>query len=170
MKSVSFALVIVASTVALAAGTTATTTTTTTTTTKGAAATTPAATTAATTTGATLKPADATAVSYDKVTVADAGTQKTVKGKIVGTHCEKDICFLNFHTDYRKYVSVVVKGEDFAKFAKVEGADIQAKMNWYTTQPGVQVTGTVTKYEGKSGARPQIMVTSADMIRPTTAN
>lgn len=168
LKSVTMSLIVLASSAAIAAGTT--TTTTTTVTTKGAAATTPAATTAATTTGMALKPADATAVSFDKVTVADAGKVQTVKGKIVGTHCEKDICFLNFHTDYRKYLSVVVKGEDFAKFANVEGADIKAKMDWYTKQPGVQVTGTVTKYEGKTGARPQITVTSADMIRPTTAN
>lgn len=172
LKSVSFALVTVGSAIAVAAGTAATTTTTTTVTTKGAAATTPSATTAAatTTTATALKPADATAIPFEKVTVADAGKTQTVKGKIVGTHCEKDICFLNFHTDYRKYVSVVVKAADFEKFAKVEGADIKAKMDWYTKQPGVQVTGTVTKYEGKSGARPQIMVTSADMIRPTTAN
>jgi len=167
-KSISLVSVMAASAIAMAAGTT--TTTTTTVTTKGAAATTPAATQAATSTGAALKPADSNAVSFDKVTIADAGKVQTVKGKIVGTHCEKDICFLNFHSDYKKYLSVVVKGENFEKFANVEGADIKAKMNWYAKQPGVQVTGTVTKYEGKSGARPQIMVTSADMIRATTAN
>lgn len=154
----SIAVAMLASSVALAAGTTTATTTTTTTTPTAAA------------TG-TLKPADATAIPFEKVTVADAdGKVKTVKGKIVGTHCEKDICFLNFHTDYRKFVSVVVKAADFEKFAKVEGADIKAKMDWYTKQPGVQVTGTVTKYEGKTGARPQMMLTSAEMIRPTTAN
>lgn len=167
-KSIILASVMSASAMALAAGTT--TTTTTTVTTKNAATATPAVTQAVPVTGEALKPADANAVSFDKVTIADAGKIQTVKGKIVGTHCEKDICFLNFHSDYKKYVSVVVKAENFEKFAKVEGADIKAKMDWYAKQPGVQVTGTVTKYEGKSGARPQIMVTSADMIRPTTAN
>lgn len=154
VKTISMALVMVASTVAMAAGTTATTTTTTTTTTAAK----PAA----------LPKADATAVHFKKVTKEQYKKTGTVVGPIVGTFCDDKMCFLNFDKDFKHNLSVVIKKEDFANFSHVPGTDIKAKMDSWIGKT-VQVTGTVDEYVGKSGTRPQIYLTKETDIKEVVA-
>lgn len=123
---------------------------------------------AATTANVMLPKADAKAVDYSVITLADAKKAETftVKGPVVETYCDTNICALNFHTDFRKYVSIIIEKKDFVNFASIPGTDMKAKMEWYKTKGAVQVTGKVQEYTGKSGSRPQIHATMPTDIKP----
>ena len=92
---------------------------------------------------------------------------KTIEGTVVGTFCDDKRCFLNFHEDFRKYVSAVIDSADFAKFSKAAGKEMKADLDKMYTGKKVQITGAITEYKSKSGGdgRPQIMLTDSAKIK-----
>jgi micrococcal nuclease len=86
----------------------------------------------------------------------DAGTYEgklvTVDGTVVATHNSGNVCHLNFHEDYRKYFSVVMFGQDLAKFPP--------RPEDYYLKRHVRVTGIVKDYKGA----PEIAVSDPAQI------
>ena len=76
-----------------------------------------------------------------------------VEGTIVGGRCLRRICFLNFHRDYKRHLSLVI-------FEPVRDR-FPAEPDAYYRGREVVVTGRITPYRG----RPQILLSSADQIR-----
>ncbi len=68
------------------------------------------------------------------------GRLVTVDGTVVATYNSGKVCHLNFHQDYRKYFSVVMFSQDFAKFP--------AKPEDFYLKRHVRVTGVVKEYKG----------------------
>ena len=106
------------------------------------------------------------AISYEEVTPAMYKTTKTVKGKIVGTFCNKEMCFLNFNKDYHTKLSAVIMASDFAKFTSLPGADINAKLAALTNKD-VQITGMLGEFKGPkdTAGRPQIYLTDVASLK-----
>jgi DNA/RNA endonuclease YhcR with UshA esterase domain len=75
-----------------------------------------------------------------------------VEGTVVRTHRAKSVLYLNFHSNWKKYVSVVILGGDLARFPKDAEEYYRGKT--------VRVRGVVTKYRD----RPEIVVRSPDSI------
>lgn len=93
---------------------------------------------------------------------------KTVEGTIATTYCDDKRCFLNFDKDFRKYLSAVIVAEDFAKFSKLTGKELQAELEKMYAGKKVQITGALTEYKGKDldkPGRPQIALTGTDKIK-----
>jgi hypothetical protein len=76
----------------------------------------------------------------------------TVEGKIVRTHRGKNILFLNFHPNWKKYLSVVIYGKDLPGFPDNPETFYRNKT--------LRVRGTVTLHKD----RPEIVVTSPAAI------
>ena len=112
------------------------------------------------------EPAKTSAISYEEVTPAMYKTTQTVKGKIVGTFCNKEMCFLNFNKDYRTKLSAVIVAADFAKFTSLPGADINAKFAALTNKD-VQITGMLGEFKGPKDTtgRPQIYLTDVSSLK-----
>lgn len=81
------------------------------------------------------------------------GEEVLVEGRIVRTHRSRDRLFLNFHPNWRKYVTVVVPAEELSRFPEDPERHYGGRE--------VRVTGTVTTYEG----RPEIVVRDPSRIR-----
>lgn len=77
----------------------------------------------------------------------------TVEGKIVSTHNSGRACFLNFHPDYRRYLSLVIFASDFSKFPP-------SPEKFYLNKK-VRVSGRVKLYQG----RPEIILSSPSQIK-----
>jgi len=80
------------------------------------------------------------------------GREVTVEGKIVRTHRGKNILFLNFHPNWKKYLSVVIFGKDLPGFPD--------NPETYYRNKALRVRGTVTLHKD----RPEIVVTSPEAI------
>jgi micrococcal nuclease len=80
------------------------------------------------------------------------GREVTVEGKIVRTHRGENILFLNFHPNWKKYLSVVIFGKDLPGFPDYPEAFYRNKV--------LRVRGTVTLHKD----RPEIVVTSPSAI------
>ena len=69
------------------------------------------------------------------------GEYVTVEGTIVATHNSGKACFLNFHPDYKRYLTLVIFASDFSLFpANAE--------NYYSGKK-VRVSGYIKAYKGK---------------------
>jgi hypothetical protein len=75
-----------------------------------------------------------------------------VEGKLVRTHRAENVLYLNFHPNWKKYVTVVILGRDLERFPKDAGTYYKGKT--------VRVRGEVALYKG----RPEILVRSPDAI------
>jgi endonuclease YncB( thermonuclease family) len=80
------------------------------------------------------------------------GREVTVEGKIVRTHRGRNILFLNFHPNWKRYLSVVIFGKDLPGFPD--------NPETYYRNKVLRVRGTVTLHED----RPEIVVTSPAAI------
>ena len=81
------------------------------------------------------------------------GEKVTVEGKIVGTYNSGKACFLNFHTNWRKYFTAVIFASDFDKFPSNPEDCFQDKT--------VQITGVIKEYKGK----PEIVLRDPSQIK-----
>ncbi|MGZ8430600.1 MAG: thermonuclease family protein [Candidatus Deferrimicrobiaceae bacterium] len=80
------------------------------------------------------------------------GREVTVEGKIVRTYRGKNILFLNFHPNWKKYLSVVIFGKDLPGFPD--------NPETFYRNKALRVRGTVTLHKD----RPEIVVTSPAAI------
>jgi endonuclease YncB( thermonuclease family) len=80
------------------------------------------------------------------------GREVTVEGKIVRTHRGENILFLNFHPNWKKYLSIVIFGKDLPGFPDDPETFYRNKV--------IRVRGTVTLHQD----RPEIVVTSPAAI------
>jgi micrococcal nuclease len=80
------------------------------------------------------------------------GREVVVEGTLVRTHRAKKILYLNFHPNWKKYVTVVILGRDLARFPRDAERFYRGKT--------VRVRGEVTLYKG----RPEIVVRSPEAI------
>jgi len=83
---------------------------------------------------------------------SNIGREVTVEGKIVRTHRGKNILFLNFHPNWKKYLSVVIFGKDLPGFPD--------NPETFYRNKALRVRGTVTLHKD----RPEIVVTSPEAI------
>lgn len=77
---------------------------------------------------------------------------KIVEGKIVATNNTGKVCFLNFHSDWRRYFTAVIFASDFHKFP-------QHPEDYYLNRY-VRVRGLIKEYRGK----PEIILKSQSQI------
>ena len=75
-----------------------------------------------------------------------------MEGKIVRTHRGKNILFLNFHPNWKKYLSVVIFGKDLPGFPD--------NPETYYRNKALRIRGTVTLTKD----RLEIVVTSPEAI------
>ncbi|MBI5419262.1 MAG: thermonuclease family protein [Deltaproteobacteria bacterium] len=80
------------------------------------------------------------------------GREVVVEGKIVRAHRGKKVLYLNFHPNWKKYLTVVILGRDLGRFPK----DAEK----YYMGKKVRVRGEVALYRD----RPEIVVRSPDAI------
>jgi micrococcal nuclease len=80
------------------------------------------------------------------------GREVVVEGILVRTHRGKKVLYLNFHPNWKKYVTVVILGGDLANFPRDPEKYYKGKT--------VRVRGEVTDYKG----RPEIVVRSPNAI------
>jgi micrococcal nuclease len=80
------------------------------------------------------------------------GRHVVVEGTLVRTHRAKKVLYLNFHPNWKKYLTVVILGRNLARFPKDAEKFYRGKT--------VQVRGEVTLYKG----RPEIVVRSPEAI------
>ena len=83
---------------------------------------------------------------------AHVGREVTVEGKIVRTHRGKNILYLNFHPNWKKYLTVVIFGKDLPGFPD--------NPETFYRNKALRVRGTVTLHKD----RPEIVVTSPAAI------
>ena len=69
------------------------------------------------------------------------GQKVTVTGRVVRTFKNDKVCFLNFHNNFTKYMSVVLFSSKFKYF--------QPNPEQYYLDKTVQVSGKIKEYEGK---------------------
>lgn len=81
------------------------------------------------------------------------GKSITVEGKIVRTYNSGKACFLNFHTDYKRYFTAVIFKSDFNKFPT-------SPEEFYKNK-NVQITGVIKEYNGS----PEIIMKSPSQIK-----
>ncbi|MBI5576107.1 MAG: thermonuclease family protein [Deltaproteobacteria bacterium] len=81
-----------------------------------------------------------------------AGKEIVVEGKLVRVHRAGKVLYLNFHTNWKKYLTVVVMGKDLRKFPKNPEALYKGKT--------VRVRGKVTMYKD----RPEMIIRSPKVI------
>jgi micrococcal nuclease len=80
------------------------------------------------------------------------GREVVVEGTLVRTHRAEKVLYLNFHPNWKKYVTVVILVRDLALFPKDAEKHYKGKT--------VRVRGEVTLYKG----RPEIVVRSPEAI------
>jgi micrococcal nuclease len=80
------------------------------------------------------------------------GREVAVEGTLVRTHRAKKALYLNFHPNWKKYITVVILGRDLARFPKDAETCYRGKT--------VRVRGVVTEYKG----RPEIVIRSPEAI------
>ncbi len=78
--------------------------------------------------------------------------QQVVEGMIVRKYNSGRACFLNFHPDYRQYLSLVIFASDFQKFP--------SRPEEYYLNKKVRMKGRVVLYQGRS----EIILTSPSQI------
>lgn len=81
------------------------------------------------------------------------GQYVIVEGIIVDTHNTGETCFLNFHSDWKQYFTVVIFACDFLNFP------VQPEV--YYLGKRVQVIGIIKKYKNSA----EIIVKTSDQIR-----
>jgi hypothetical protein len=81
------------------------------------------------------------------------GEYCTVEGTIVAAHNSGKACFLNFHSNYNRYLTAVIFANRFGAFPPSPEQYYQGKR--------VRVTGEVKQYQGK----PEIVLESPDQIQ-----
>jgi endonuclease YncB( thermonuclease family) len=97
------------------------------------------------------KTAVSTPVPWDEAQ-RHVGRSVTTEGTIVRTHRVKSALFLNFHPNWKRYVTVVIFARDLKRFPKDAHVFYKGKT--------VRVTGEVTLYKD----RPEIVVRTPDAI------
>ena len=93
---------------------------------------------------------------------------KTVEGTIAATFCDDKRCFLNFDKDFRKFLSAVISAENFSKFSKATGKELQAEIEKMYVGKKVQIIGAITEYKSKDASqpgRPQIALAATTDIK-----
>lgn len=80
------------------------------------------------------------------------GRRCTVEGRIVATRNTGKACFLNFHENWKKYLSVVIFANRFPRFPR--------HPEEYYRDKTVRVTGWIKEYQGK----PEIILEDPDQI------
>ena len=68
------------------------------------------------------------------------GKHKTVEGKITRTHNSGKACFLNFHNNFTRYMSLVIFASDYDKFPKKPEEFYIGKL--------VRASGIIKEYKG----------------------
>ncbi|MGQ9464489.1 MAG: thermonuclease family protein [bacterium] len=81
------------------------------------------------------------------------GKIKTVEGVIVVTNNTGKVCFLNFHKNWKRYLTAVIFASDFDKFPK--------NPEDYYLNRKVRITGLIKEYNGK----PEIIVKNPAQIQ-----
>jgi hypothetical protein len=94
---------------------------------------------------------------------------KTIEGTIVGTFCDDQRCYLNFHSDFRKYVSAVIEAPVVKQLTPAATAEARKTfLDGRYMGKKVQITGQIVEYRSKDPSkpgRPQILVTSPTSIK-----
>jgi DNA/RNA endonuclease YhcR with UshA esterase domain len=80
------------------------------------------------------------------------GREIVVEGTVVRVHRGKKVLYLNFHPNWKKYLTLVVLGKDIRKFPKDAETFYKGKK--------VRVRGKVTLYND----RPEIVIRSPKAI------
>ncbi len=85
---------------------------------------------------------------------ADKYTGKYVEteGEIVSSYNSGRVCFLNFHKDYKKYLTLVIFASDFKKFPD--------KPEKYYLGKKIKVEGRIKEYQGRT----EIILKTTDQI------
>jgi len=81
------------------------------------------------------------------------GSYITVEGKITDSYNSGKVCFLNFHKQFKTYISAVIFKPNFYAFPSIPEMYYKGKI--------VRISGTVSLYKG----RPQIILTSKNQIK-----
>ena len=81
------------------------------------------------------------------------GEKKTVEGKVVASNNTGKVCFLNFHSNWKKYFTAVIFASDFKKFP--------AHPEDHYLNRTVRVNGLIKEYQGK----PEIILKSPAQIK-----
>jgi DNA/RNA endonuclease YhcR with UshA esterase domain len=81
------------------------------------------------------------------------GRYVETEGEIISSYNNGKICFLNFHKDYKKYLTLVIFASDFKKFPD--------KPEKYYLGKKIKVEGRVKEYQG----RPEIILKTPDQIK-----
>jgi len=81
------------------------------------------------------------------------GEYVIVEGRIVATHNTGTICFLNFHPNYKRYLTAVIFSSSFHLFPK------DPHIYYYGKK--VRIKGHIEEYKG----RPEIVIKSPDQIQ-----
>ncbi len=81
------------------------------------------------------------------------GKRVTVEGRIVATRNTGKVCFLNFHADYRRYLTAVILGSVLKRFPGDPAKTYKGKL--------VRVTGEVAEKDG----RLEIVIEEAGQIQ-----
>jgi len=82
-----------------------------------------------------------------------SGRYVTVEGTIVNTYNSGKACFLNFHTNWKKYFTAVIFRSDFSEFPSSPES--------YYKNKKVRVSGTLKEYNGK----PEIILKDQSQIK-----
>ncbi len=69
------------------------------------------------------------------------GKRVTVEGRIMAARNTGKVCFLNFHTDYKRYLTAVILGRTLARFPEDPAKTYKGKL--------VRVTGEVHEKDGR---------------------
>jgi len=80
------------------------------------------------------------------------GKQVTVEGKIVLSKNTGKVCYLNFHPNYKKYLTAVIFASDLPKFPM--------NPDKFYLNKTVKITGVIKEYQG----RPEIILNSPSQI------
>ena len=80
------------------------------------------------------------------------GKHVTVEGRIVASHNSGKVCLLNFHKDYKRYLTAVIFSGSFTMFPP--------NPEKYYLNKVVRVTGRVKEYKGK----PEIILNNPEQI------
>lgn len=102
---------------------------------------------------AAKKPVKAQGVISWKDAAKYYGQNKIVEGKVVATYNSGKACFLNFHSNWKKYFTVVIFRSDFYKFPESPEDCYKGKK--------VRVSGKIKEYQGK----PEIILKSPSQIK-----
>lgn len=83
----------------------------------------------------------------------------TVEGEIISTHLSEKKCSLNFHKNWKRYLSIIIFKPHFDKFLKSKTKGIP--LDEYFMNKNITVTGLIRKYNNK----PEIVVKNPEQIK-----